>query len=64
VKAFVNGQVVPLSSVSSSPDFLGWIDPTTLTVGAQPPTQPATPPVAPPPDPANLAGAATAAPGG
>jgi hypothetical protein len=64
VKAFVNGQVVPLSSVSSSPDFLGWIDPTTLTAGAQPPTQPAPPPVASPPGPANLTGAATTAPGG
>ena len=25
VKAFADGQIVPLSSVSSSPDFLGWM---------------------------------------
>ena len=36
VKAFSNGQIVPLSAVSSSPDFLGWIDPTTLTTAASP----------------------------
>jgi hypothetical protein len=64
VKAFVNGQVAPLSSVSSSPDFLGWLDPTTLTAGAQPPAQPAPLPVARPPDPADLTGAATPVPGG
>ena len=28
VKALANGQVVALGSVASSPDFLGWIDPT------------------------------------
>ncbi|GAA2424283.1 hypothetical protein [Mycolicibacterium llatzerense] len=27
-KAYHNGQVVPLSTVTSSPDFLGWTDPT------------------------------------
>jgi hypothetical protein len=31
VKALANGQVVPLGSVASSPDFLGWIDPTATT---------------------------------
>jgi hypothetical protein len=30
VKAYQNGQVVPLAAVASSPDFLGWVDPTTL----------------------------------
>ena len=29
VKALQNGQVVPLSTVASGPDFLGWMDPTT-----------------------------------
>ncbi|WP_406813447.1 DUF4226 domain-containing protein [Mycobacterium sp. M23085] len=53
VKAFVNGQVVPLESVSSSPDFLGWIDPTAAAPAtshsgpaAAPQPQPALPPVA------------------
>ena len=27
VKALQNGQVVPLSTVASGPDFLGWMDP-------------------------------------
>ena len=27
VKALQDGQVVPLASVASGPDFLGWIDP-------------------------------------
>jgi hypothetical protein len=27
VKALQDGQVVPLSSVASGPDFLGWMDP-------------------------------------
>lgn len=75
VKAYVNGQVVPLESVSSSPDFLGWIDPTAAGVtsaphggppaATQPPT--ATPPVAfPPPSGAatHLAGAVPAPAGG
>jgi hypothetical protein len=44
VKAFVNGQVVPLGSVSSSPDFLGFIDPTAATAAAAAST-PAGPPV-------------------
>jgi hypothetical protein len=36
VKAIQDGQIVPLSSVTSSPDFLGWIDPTTLTPARTP----------------------------
>jgi hypothetical protein len=60
VKAFLNGQVVPLGSVASSPDFLGWIDPTaaataTLAPVALSPTPPAgAPPVAAPPAAAGL----------
>jgi hypothetical protein len=34
VKAYLNGQVVPLGSVASSPDFLGWIDPTAAAPAA------------------------------
>jgi hypothetical protein len=41
VKAYLNGQVVPLGSVASSPDFLGWIDPTAAVAGATPSTPPA-----------------------
>jgi Domain of unknown function (DUF4226) len=59
VKAYLNGQVVPLGSVASSPDFLGWIDPTapvtgTLAAAAPSPAPPAGPPaaVAAPPAPA------------
>jgi hypothetical protein len=37
VKALQDGQVVPLSSVASGPDFLGWIDPT--AVGEPAPTR-------------------------
>jgi hypothetical protein len=33
VKALQNGQVVPLSTVASGPDFLGWMDPTAATSG-------------------------------
>lgn len=32
----VSGQVQPIDSVSSGPDFLGWIDPTKLAHGAAP----------------------------
>lgn len=32
----VSGQVQPIGSVSSGPDFLGWIDPTKLAPGAAP----------------------------
>jgi hypothetical protein len=30
IKGYLNGQVVPLSQVTSSPDFLGFIDPTAM----------------------------------
>jgi hypothetical protein len=50
VKAFLNGQVVPLGSVASSPDFLGWIDPTAAaTAAASPPPASTTPPGGPAP---------------
>jgi hypothetical protein len=55
VKALANGQVVALGSVASSPDFLGWIDPT-ATAGRPHP--------APPPAAQALADAATAVPAG
>jgi Domain of unknown function (DUF4226) len=46
VKAFQAGEIVPLSSVSSSPDFLGWIDPSKLSAAAAPaPQTAAEPPV-------------------
>lgn len=52
-KVLVSGQVQPLSSVGSSPDFLGWMDPSAQAAKAvQPapviPPVPATPPVPPP----------------
>ena len=53
VKAYLNGQVVPLGSVSSSPDFLGWIDPTAPAATPAPPgasAAPAPPPAAPAPN--------------
>jgi hypothetical protein len=70
VKAFVNGQVVPLESVSSSPDFLGWIDPTAAASSATahggppapPPPQPAIPPVASAPPAVSAPPAAAGAP--
>ncbi len=34
VKALQNGQVVPLSTVASGPDFLGWMDPTAAPAAA------------------------------
>jgi hypothetical protein len=46
-KVLVNGQVQPVDSVGSGPDFLGWIDPTTK--GSQP---------APPAPPPGIAGGA------
>lgn len=61
VKAYLNGRVVPLGSVTSSPDFLGWIDPSAAASGvaspavsAAPASGPAAvaapaPPLAPPP---------------
>jgi hypothetical protein len=33
VKALQDGQVVPLSTVASGPDFLGWLDPAAATSG-------------------------------
>lgn len=50
-KFLVNGQVQPESSLSSGPDFLGWMRPGTSTGagGEQPPASaPATPPTTPP----------------
>jgi len=52
VKAYLNGQVVPLGSVATSPDFLGWIDPTAAagsTAPAGAPAPPTSPAAAPPP---------------
>jgi hypothetical protein len=45
VKAYQDGQVVPLAAVASSPDFLGWVDPTALaTTGTAPaPVAPSAP---------------------
>jgi hypothetical protein len=47
VKAYLNGQVVPLGSVVSSPDFLGWIDPTASVSAAAAAPASATAPPAP-----------------
>ena len=44
VKALQDGAVVPLSSISSSPDFLAWLDPS-ATGGAVPPAAAPAPPV-------------------
>jgi hypothetical protein len=63
VKAFLNGQVVPLGSVTSSPDFLGWIDPSAAAaVSAAPGLGPAAGVSAPAPTPA--AGVPAAVAGG
>jgi hypothetical protein len=44
VKAAQDGQVVPLASVTSGPDFLGWLDPSALgTPAAAPTSSPAAP---------------------
>ena len=48
VKAYLNGQVVPLGSVVSSPDFLGWIDPTAAASGGAAAPATATAPPGPP----------------
>ena len=48
VKGYHNGQVVPLGSVSSSPDFMGFFNPAAAAASAAPP---AAPPVAPAPAP-------------
>jgi hypothetical protein len=50
VKGYLNGQVVPLSQVTSSPDFLGFIDPTAM-VAAGGTAAGAPVPVLPPPQP-------------
>jgi hypothetical protein len=50
VKAYQGGQVVPLAAVASSPDFLGWVDPTALGAATSAPT--ASP--APAPQPAQV----------
>jgi hypothetical protein len=59
VKGYLGGTVVPLSQVTSSPDFLGFIDPTgavptttTIAGGGQSGAQPAPLPAAAPADPA------------
>jgi hypothetical protein len=62
VKALANGQVVPLGSVASSPDFLGWIDPTATAGRPQPAPPPPAAPSSPPAD--ALADAAPAVPAG
>lgn len=43
VKAVENGTVVPLSTVASSPNFLGWLDPTTLAAHPAPAPAPPSP---------------------
>ncbi len=54
VKGYHNGQVVPLGSVSSSPDFMGFFNPAAAAATAVPPAAPAaSPPAAAPPPPAN-----------
>jgi hypothetical protein len=47
VKALQDGQVVPLSSIAASPDFLGWLDPS--AVGVPAPTPAPVPAPTPPP---------------
>jgi Domain of unknown function (DUF4226) len=51
VKAYQDGQVVPLAAVASSPDFLGWVDPTAVGAGGTAAPAAAAPP-APVPEPA------------
>ncbi|ULE31043.1 DUF4226 domain-containing protein [Mycobacterium sp. IDR2000157661] len=43
-KVLVSGQVQPLESVSSGPDFLGWMDPTATKGGSAAPPAPPAPP--------------------
>lgn len=52
VKAYQDGQVVPLAAVASSPDFLGWVDPTALGTAAVPAPAPSLAVPAPQPAPA------------
>ncbi|MHA7659194.1 DUF4226 domain-containing protein [Mycobacterium sp. ML2] len=47
-KVWVSGQVQPLSSVGSGPDFLGWMDPSALAPRAAAPAPAAPPPPAKP----------------
>jgi Domain of unknown function (DUF4226) len=51
VKAYQDGQVVPLAAVASSPDFLGWVDPTAVGAGGTAAPAPVAP-TAPAPEPA------------
>jgi hypothetical protein len=53
VKGYHNGQVVPLGSVSSSPDFMGFFNPAAAAAAAT-----AAPPAAPPASPASAPAAA------
>lgn len=66
VKGYLGGNVVPLSQVTSSPDFLGFIDPTKMAAaGAGTPAAPAPTPAAAPAAPASpLAGPAAPTPVG
>jgi Domain of unknown function (DUF4226) len=53
VKAYQDGQVVPLAAVASGPDFLGWVDPTAVGAGGSAaPAPAASPALAPEPAPA------------
>lgn len=53
-KVLVSGQVQPLSSVGSSPDFLGWMDPSAQTAKVAQPAPVAAPvPPVPPPAPSS-----------
>jgi hypothetical protein len=58
VKGYLNGAVVPLSQVTSSPDFLGFIDPTAAAAaaGAAGQAAPAPPPTPAVPGPAPASG--------
>jgi Domain of unknown function (DUF4226) len=51
VKAYQDGQVVPLAAVASSPEFLGWVDPTAVGAGGTAAPAPVAP-TAPAPEPA------------
>jgi hypothetical protein len=51
-KVLVSGQVQPLTSVGSGPDFLGWMDPSARGATPAPqgaPPAPPAPPATPPP---------------
>jgi hypothetical protein len=53
VKGYHNGQVVPLGSVSSSPDFMGFFNPVAAAATAAPPAAPQASPLAAAAPPAN-----------